>query len=190
MNIPQPATQYSKDVASRTKQAIEAEDVRNRKKGSDVELNGERLIIRSPNGTRYQVIAGDDGGISVAPAVPSGNASPSAWLTYAPVVTAATGSFTTVSATGRYKVFGKTVHVEIVVTITTNGTAGGRVDITLPVAATANTSAIFGLVSGGAAVNGIINGTGPSSVNVRKYDATYPGGDGNVIALTGTYEAA
>lgn len=72
--VPQPSPQYDRTVATRTKQLIEAEDIRNRKKGADLELAGERLILRSPNGTRYQVIVSDAGDVSAAPAVVSGNA--------------------------------------------------------------------------------------------------------------------
>ena len=70
MRLPDPAPRYDPGVAARTKQAIEAEDVRNRKKGADVELQGERLILRSPNGTRYQISVSNVGAISAAVAVP------------------------------------------------------------------------------------------------------------------------
>lgn len=70
LTIPRPSTQYSMDVATRTKQALEVEDVRNRKKGADVELQGERLIIRSPNGTRYAISVSNTGTLSAAVAVP------------------------------------------------------------------------------------------------------------------------
>lgn len=72
--IPQPTPQYDRSIATRTKQLIEAEDVRNRKRGADLELGAERLIIRSPNGTRYQLSVSNTGDVFAAPAVVSGNA--------------------------------------------------------------------------------------------------------------------
>src|SRR6187551_965140 len=56
-----------------------------------------------------------------------------AWSTYTPTITAGTGTFTTVSGAGRYKKIGRVVHLFILVTITTNGTAASWVQATLPV---------------------------------------------------------
>lgn len=61
---------------ARHNQALVAEDLRNRKIGSDVELGAERIILRSPNGTRFQLVVSDDGTIFAGPAVPSGAGSP------------------------------------------------------------------------------------------------------------------
>jgi hypothetical protein len=55
-----------------------------------------------------------------------------AWTSYTPTITAATGSFTTVSATGAYQVIGKTCFVTINISITTVGTAAGTIYATLP----------------------------------------------------------
>lgn len=54
------------------------------------------------------------------------------WTSYTPTVTAGTGAFTTVSATGVYAVMGKTVFIQFRITITTNGTAGQEVQFTPP----------------------------------------------------------
>jgi hypothetical protein len=76
LTIPRPGPQYTMDVATRTKQALETEDLRNRKAGADVELSSERLIIRSPNGTRYEVVVDNNGGLYAGSAVASGHATP------------------------------------------------------------------------------------------------------------------
>ena len=55
-----------------------------------------------------------------------------AWTSYTPTITASTGSFTTVSATGFYQTIGKTCFVSINITITTVGTASGLIYATLP----------------------------------------------------------
>lgn len=60
------------------------------------------------------------------------------WIAYTPTITAGSGTFTTVSATGRYKIVGtKTIHTQIDVTITAIGTAGGNIVATLPFTAAA-----------------------------------------------------
>lgn len=56
----------------------------------------------------------------------------SAWTAYTPTVTAQTGSFTTVNATGKYIEIGKIVHFNYEITLTNIGTATGYVRITLP----------------------------------------------------------
>lgn len=55
-----------------------------------------------------------------------------AWTSYTPIITAAAGTFTTVSASGAYQTIGKTCIVSVTVNITTVGTASGRLDATLP----------------------------------------------------------
>jgi len=59
------------------------------------------------------------------------------WTSYTPTITASGGTFTTVTATGRYKRIGKTIHLQITVTMTTVNTAVGLLKASLPVAAAA-----------------------------------------------------
>lgn len=61
-----------------------------------------------------------------------------AWTTYTPTVSAQTGTITTSTATGRYKVIGKTVVVEAAVVITTAGTGAGWLGASLPFTAASN----------------------------------------------------
>jgi hypothetical protein len=53
------------------------------------------------------------------------------WISYTPTISAISGSFTTASATGRYKQIGKTCIVQVKGTITTVGTGSG-INITVP----------------------------------------------------------
>ena len=117
----------------------------------------------------------------------------SAWTTYTPTVAAGTGTFINVSAAGRYKTIGKTVFVSVNVTITTNGTASGYVTVTLPFAAAASLSpwilagrenAVAGLMLVG------VVGSAASFMFVQNHNATYPGANGYVLALSGVYERA
>lgn len=55
---------YDRTDQTRLRTAIEHEDARNRKKGVDLEIVAERLILRSPNGTRYKITVSDAGALS------------------------------------------------------------------------------------------------------------------------------
>jgi hypothetical protein len=117
-----------------------------------------------------------------------------AWTTYTPSVTAGIGAFTSVSATGRYKQIGKTVFVQIKITIATNGTASYFTDVSLPVP-TVNVTGNFQVIMGvetfstGITVRGaLLNGS--TICRIQKYDGTYIGADGYVLNLSGSYEAA
>jgi hypothetical protein len=61
-----------------------------------------------------------------------------AWVAYTPTVTATAGTFTTVSATGRYKQFGKTIQLQVDVLMTAIGSASVNLQISLPFAAANN----------------------------------------------------
>lgn len=111
------------------------------------------------------------------------------WAAYTPTITAGTGSFTTVSAVGRWKQIGKLVFVQATITITTNGTAATSVKATLP--ATANSNAVL------IARETAISGTGcfgqvdsaTASVGILTGASGYPGGNGASIRFSGCYEA-
>lgn len=115
-----------------------------------------------------------------------------AWSAYTPTVNAGSGSYTTVSASGRYKQIGKTVFVNIKVTITDNGTAASYFTVSLPVNGNASLSQI--IPAREVSVNGFTGAgyiaTSSGSALVTKYDGTYLGGTSWVVSLTGVYEAA
>jgi len=112
------------------------------------------------------------------------------WVTFTPTLAPQTGSFTTVAATGRYYQLGKLVFVNFGITITTNGTAAGYIDVSVPVAP----NAILGHVGCGknqldsTSLNVKVVST--ANFRVRKYDGTYPGVDGALLECSITYEAA
>lgn len=112
----------------------------------------------------------------------------SAWTAYTPTITAASGSFTLVSAAGKYKKFGKTCWLTVDITITTAGTAGGFIGVSLPF-----TQAAASLSSYGMEVNAtgyMVKGLNPASgdMQVTKYDNATIISSGSLIRLTGTYE--
>ena len=114
------------------------------------------------------------------------------WTSYVPTITAGVGTFTTVSATGRYRQIGKTVNFKLQIVITTNGTAATSISATLPVAANStNPSVVVGRCAAvsGKMVQGLIN-TSATTVVLLTYDNLYPGATGESVDVSGNYESA
>jgi hypothetical protein len=113
---------------------------------------------------------------------------PGVWIdTYVPTITAQTGTFTTVSATLRWKQSGKTVFVSAVITITTNGTAATGVLMTLPAPPKVMTCGFTGRANNitGKQLQAVSTGT---SIYIVNYDNTYPGATGEALFISGMYE--
>ena len=111
------------------------------------------------------------------------------WTSYTPTITAGSGTFTSVTASGVYTRIGKLCVFEQIITITTNGTAAGSVRASLPFTGSANTSVGAGREVNvtGKMVNGQIE---TANVIWRNYDDSYPGGTGYKIIGSGSYEVA
>ena len=111
-----------------------------------------------------------------------------AYATNTPTITAGSGTFTTVSATGRYDVWGKTVFYHVTITPTNIGTAATSVIVPLP------------FTTGGGIYTGIAHnvttgvqlycraGSGVSSATVVTSTNTFPAVAGQPIAMTLIYE--
>jgi hypothetical protein len=114
----------------------------------------------------------------------------SAWTAYTPTVTSGTGTLTTVSAVGRYKQIGKTVFVQVTISLTTNGTGASFLQATLPIAALGAQTCM------GAGREQAVNGKGTQVILggagflVVYYDGTYPGVNGGSYPCSLIYEAA
>lgn len=61
MILPRVSNLYNPFQERVRNQTLENEDARNRKIGDDVELSSERLIIKSPDGTRWYLTVANDG---------------------------------------------------------------------------------------------------------------------------------
>lgn len=67
MRLPLPPGSYSSVIESLRNQSIEQADAMNLKRNQDVELgDGQKLILRSANGTRYEIVVSDAGVLSTA----------------------------------------------------------------------------------------------------------------------------
>ena len=64
MILPEAQRNYDVVQANQRNNLIEQADNLNRKKNQDVELRGERLILQSPDGTRFSITVANDGTIS------------------------------------------------------------------------------------------------------------------------------
>lgn len=64
MKLPIPQGQYSRAVEVDRNRVLEMADMQNHKKGRDVEIGQARLILTSPNGTRYSITVDNAGVIS------------------------------------------------------------------------------------------------------------------------------
>lgn len=117
-----------------------------------------------------------------------------AWTTYTPTITAASGSFTTTSATGRWTRVGKLCVVQFTVTITTNGTAGTQIIVSAPFAAASGGQAYYGVIRESNATGymgyAVISSGGGQVFYCANYDNVYPGGNGRLVQGTISYEVA
>jgi hypothetical protein len=65
MSLPRAPETYSKDDQDRFRKTLDQLDTQNRKKQQDVEIAGsERLILASPNGSRWSVQVSNAGALS------------------------------------------------------------------------------------------------------------------------------
>lgn len=64
MILPQPPATYSPRTEVERNRQLEQSNRANHKRGQDVEIGNARLILTSPNGTRYSVAVDNTGAIS------------------------------------------------------------------------------------------------------------------------------
>lgn len=114
------------------------------------------------------------------------------WQTWFPTITTASGSFTSVSATGKYIIWGKTLHFTEIITITTNGTATNTLTTVPypPLVTTSGTSIAWGRESAvsGSMVQMDLNSS--TTGIIRTYDNGNPNANGAVIYIRGFYEVS
>lgn len=111
-----------------------------------------------------------------------------AWTASSPAVTASSGTFTTVSGSLRYRTNNKTTVFNLIVTITTNGTAAGGITVTMPFSAL--TESVFGgreTQSTGLACTGTMNASS-NILTIFRYDNLYAGGSSYRIVINGVVE--
>jgi hypothetical protein len=115
-----------------------------------------------------------------------------AWTAYTPTLSAFTGTLTSATIGGKYVQIDKTVHWAALISIPTNGTAGTYllVGLPLPYANTVTAPGAYGKEYAviGKGIAGVGLGGSNNTVGITFSDGTYPGGNGYVIVVQGTYE--
>lgn len=66
MILPRPPTTFDQTIASLTNLSIEQADQLNHKKNQDIEVGDGRVILKSPNGTRYKIAVDNSGNLSAS----------------------------------------------------------------------------------------------------------------------------
>lgn len=64
MRLPMPPDHYQRATEIERNRQLEQADVYNHKRGQDVEISPGRLILKSPNGTRWSITVSNAGAIS------------------------------------------------------------------------------------------------------------------------------
>ena len=144
---------------------------------------------RYPYDARNALGFDKDGGISGSG---GGSTGAGAWTAWVPTLAAGSGAFTSAVGAGRYWRNGKLIHFQARITITTNGTAAGVITAALPAAGLASThQALNGYhVSRDEPLGVVILATAVTVARIIGGGGEYPGADGFVLAIGGTYEAA
>lgn len=114
-------------------------------------------------------------------------------VNYTPTMISTAGTITTVGAIqGQYFLKGRIVYFQAQGTITTNGTGAGSIQISLPIQASTTATSRWVVLGRGDNVSGKsligVIAAGGTTVVLTNYDATYPGANGERIAVTGWYQ--
>jgi hypothetical protein len=170
-----------------------AQDDSNAIQNSIVDAKGD-LISATANDTPARLAVGTDYAFLQADSGQSTGIvwENAAWIAYTPTVTAASGSFTTTSASGFYKRVGKICEVKAFVTITTVGTGTGPT-FSLPFTAKASQLSAIGSVretsvTGNIGVCVVLQNASTATLN--RYDNNLYAGNGFTFVISLTYEVA
>ena len=64
LSLPKPSLVYDATNEAQARRTIEKEDKRNRKIDADLEIGGQKLILKSPNGARWNITVNNSGIVS------------------------------------------------------------------------------------------------------------------------------
>lgn len=64
MKLPNPPSSYVQSDQQELRRQVELSDQQNHKRNRDVEIGTARLILTSPNGTRYALVVSNTGTLS------------------------------------------------------------------------------------------------------------------------------
>ena len=113
-----------------------------------------------------------------------------AWTGYTPTVTAGSGTLASYMASARYKEIGRTVLIQIDVTITGIGSAGGAIIVTLPRAAVSGQTYMINGREVAVTGNALVGQISGSTLTILTYNNAATAVAGWHLVLGGTYEEA
>jgi hypothetical protein len=153
-------------------------------------VTSDPVIIGTNNTPRITVSAA--GAVSIPGTINGVTIDNTGWTPYTPTITSAGGTPTTVAGSGRYKVIGKTLFLEVVANLTTVGTATGAIRATVPGGITPATTLFVGssletstgALMGTALMNGVCS---PSFISILSSTTTY-WVNGNSVAAGVAFE--
>lgn len=67
LQLPTPPKAYNQKYETERDRSLQIADRRNRKIGEDVDIGDEKLVIKSPNGSRWVIEVSDTGVVSATP---------------------------------------------------------------------------------------------------------------------------
>ncbi len=142
-------------------------------------------IIDNPD----QMFCGDGADATTLISYSAGTTGPS-WTPYTPTVTPQSNSFTSIAASGRFAITGKTLFFDIEINCTTAGSAAGPVAVTLPAGLSpVKRTVVMGRnVTESRPVDGDIAAGASSIGNISLFDGTFPIRDNETVILTGICE--
>lgn len=115
-----------------------------------------------------------------------------AWTAFTPTINSTGGTITTPgTCSGAYKLLGKICYFRAQISITTNGTGAGRIEMTIPPGQTPAASASLSGYNGNsfASIQPLIStGVSTTKIQVVTPSSAYPGADGWIGVITGFYE--
>jgi hypothetical protein len=112
-----------------------------------------------------------------------------AWTTYTPTITASSGTPTTVSGAGAYRIIGKTMFITVKIVVTTVGTAAALMRVPLPSGTAVRDQTCYAIEyqATNNSGNGLIT-AGSGTINLVKYDGTTFWASGRTITMNATIE--
>lgn len=120
----------------------------------------------------------------------TGNIVADKWRSFGPTVTSSSGTITSYTSSGKYKVVGDTVHVQVAIDITNNGTGSGNLRVTIPFSTTSlNRFTGVGkeiLTTGNALVASIAPGN--NYAEITTYSNAYPVSTGSFVVCVFQYD--
>lgn len=147
---------------------------------------GTGSVVRATSPTLVTPVLG----VATATSINGVTLDNTAWTSYTPTITAQTGSIPTLSASGRYKQIGKTILLQVTVSVGAGGTAVGNIFATLPFTANSSGTWVGGSyeysVTGNGGISAVL--TSATTLTIKNISAATYWVNGYAVAASVAYE--